>query len=398
MASVFFITNTFPVAAVIALTEGKQLRQVWTDCYSWAFPYYLVGAAVVAMFGFVNRTLSWQAWALIVPIVYAIYRSYYLYLERLENQRKRAEEEARHSAQVAQLLAQSMETNAALRRANEDLEQFAYAASHDLQEPLRMIAIYSQLLQRRHREAIGDDGKQLLDTITDGAQRINGLVADLLSYTRAAGPSNPTPGAVHPAQILREVEQALTERIVTLDAIITSDELLPVNVHRAHLVQLFQNLISNGLKYHSPEREPRIHISCGPAKGGMLEILVRDNGIGIDPAYHERIFGVFKRLHSRSVPGNGIGLAICKRIVQNYGGSIWVDSRLGEGSTFHVTLPAGASSAVEDLQARAESAATRKGTAPPKTGNRPPVRGTPPPTLQAVTQGAPRLNLVVPTT
>jgi signal transduction histidine kinase len=339
---VFFLTNTLPVAGVIALTENRQLREVWTHFYSWSFPYYLVGAAMVGMFGFVNRTLSWQAWVLILPIVYAIYRCYQLYLDRLENQRRQADDERRHREEVAELLTQSIAANAALRRANEDLEQFAYAASHDLQEPVRMIAIYSELLQRRHLAELSPECQQLLGTMTDGAHRINELIRDLLSYTKTANVDTAVPSTSDPVEVLRDVQQALMERITSLGAVITFENLAPLRVHRTHLLQLLQNLLSNSLKYHSPERQPRIHITSAQAADGMTELMVRDNGIGIDLAYHERIFGVFKRLHSRRVPGTGIGLAICKKIVQHYDGRIWVESGPGEGTTFHLTLPTGA--------------------------------------------------------
>jgi light-regulated signal transduction histidine kinase (bacteriophytochrome) len=296
---------------------------------------------MVGMFGFVNRTLSWQAWVLILPIVYAIYRCYQLYLDRLENQRRQAEDERRHREEVAELLTQSIAANAALRRANEDLEQFAYAASHDLQEPVRMISLYGELLQRRHQAELSPECKQLLGTINDGAHRINELIRDLLSYTKTANADNAAPSTSDPVEVLGDVRQALMERITSLDAVITFENLAPVRVHRTHLLQLLQNLLSNSLKYHSPERQLRIHITTAQAADGMTELMVRDNGIGIDLAYHERIFGVFKRLHSRRVPGTGIGLAICKKIVQHYDGRIWVESGPGEGSTFHLTLPTG---------------------------------------------------------
>ena len=343
LASVFFLINTFPVAAVIALTENKQLRKVWTEFYSWTFPYYLVGAALVGAFGFANSRLNWQAWILILPTVYVMYRSYHLYLDRLENQSRRAEEERRHAEQVAELLTQTMASNEALMRANADLEQFAYAASHDLQEPLRMIAIYSQLLERRHGGSLGSDGKELVDTILGGTRRINQLVADLLSYTRVGNTDVTNPTSIDPNQVMNEVEEALSVRVASLGAVITSDNLLPVKIHHTHMVQLLQNLISNGLKYHSPQRQPRIHVASRPAEPGLVEIVVQDNGIGIDPAYHERIFGVFKRLHNGAVPGTGIGLAICKKIVQYYGGTIWVVSKGENGSSFHFKLPAGES-------------------------------------------------------
>jgi len=259
----------------------------------------------------------------------------------LENHSRRAEEEKRHSEQVAELLTQTMAVNEALRRANKNLEQFAYAASHDLQEPLRMISIYSELLERRHLATLGTDGQELLNTIRDGAHRINDLVRDLLSYTRVDGVESAAPAAIGPEEVLDEVQRALSDRIASVDAAVTRGELLPVQVHRTHLIQLLQNLLSNGLKYRSPERKPVIHISSVAADVGMVEVLVRDNGIGIDPAHHERIFGVFKRLHSRKVPGTGIGLAICYKIVDYYGGKIWVESMPDAGSTFRLTLPAG---------------------------------------------------------
>ena len=341
LASAFFLTNTYVVATVIALTENKRLGRVWIEFYSWSFPYYLVGAALVGMFGFANRTLSWQAWILILPTVYAMYRSYHLYLDRLENQSRRAEEERRHAEQVAELLTQTMAANEALLRANADLEQFAYAASHDLQEPLRIISIYSQLLQRRHGQNLGSDGKELLDTLIQSANRITRLVADLLSYTKIENVEFTSPTTVDANEVLYEVRQALAESTASVDAVITSEHLAPVRVHRTHLVQLVQNLVSNALKYHSPDRRPDIHIRSVPAGERMVELQIQDNGIGIAPEYHERIFGVFKRLHAGNVSGTGIGLAICRKVVQYYGGAIWVESEAGIGSTFHITLPAG---------------------------------------------------------
>lgn len=340
LASVFFMVNTLPVAGVIALTENRRFAPTWAATYSWVFPYYLVGAGLVAIFGFANRSLNWQAWVLILPTVYAIYRSYYLYLDRLENESRRAEAERRHSEEVADLLTRTMSANEALKRANDDLQQFAYAASHDLQEPLRMILIYSELLRRRHNAKLDEDAQKLLGTISDGAQRINDLVKDLLSYTQVSSVKPLAPSVTDTAEVLAEVEQLLAVRIQSLEAVITSGPLHPVAVHRTHLVQVLQNLISNSLKYHSPERVPRIHVITEEAEGGMVQFSVSDNGIGIAPDYHERIFGVFKRLHSRDVPGTGIGLAICRKIVAYYDGIIWVESSGSHGSTFHFSLPA----------------------------------------------------------
>jgi PAS domain S-box-containing protein len=232
-----------------------------------------------------------------------------------------------------------MRSNAALLRANEDLEQFAYAASHDLQEPLRMISIYSELLERRHHHAMSADARRLLSTITEGAVRINELVKDLLSYTSAASLDAVAPPATDTNEVLEDVRKALQELIRDTNATVTSDVLPCVRVHRTHLVQVLQNLISNSLKYHTPGQSPHVHLTSVSGANGMAELLVQDNGIGIEPEYHDRIFGVFKRLHSRRVPGTGIGLAICKKIVNYYGGVIRVESAPGAGSTFRFTLP-----------------------------------------------------------
>jgi PAS domain S-box-containing protein len=232
-----------------------------------------------------------------------------------------------------------MRSNAALRRANEDLEQFAYAASHDLQEPLRMIAIFSELLERRHSNALSPDARHLLSTITEGAGRINELVKDLLSYTNAASLDAVTAPATDPNKVLDDVRKTLQDLIRSTNATVTSDKLPNLRVHRTHLVQILQNLVSNSLKYHTPGQPPLIHVTSVSSADGMAELLVQDNGIGIEPEYHDRIFGVFKRLHSRRVPGTGIGLAICKKIVNYYGGAIRVESAPGAGSTFRFTLP-----------------------------------------------------------
>lgn len=234
------------------------------------------------------------------------------------------------------------QSNAALTRANNDLEQFAYAASHDLQEPLRLIILYSQLLHRRHGGALSSDGQLLLQTIMDSARRINELVKDLLSYTNVASLDVIAPALTDPSSVLVEVEHSLQQRILEANATITRDKLPTIRVHRTHLFQLFQNLISNSVKYCRPGIAPRIHVASRELEDGMVELQVQDNGIGIAPEYHDRVFGVFKRLHAPSVPGTGIGLAICKKIVEHYGGKIWVESAPDAGSTFHFTVPAGA--------------------------------------------------------
>ncbi|HYI95177.1 MAG TPA: PAS domain S-box protein [Bryobacteraceae bacterium] len=232
------------------------------------------------------------------------------------------------------------QSHAALLRANNDLEQFAYAASHDLQEPLRLILLYSQLLRRRHNESLSVDAQQLLDTITESARRINVLVKDLLSYTNVASLDAVVPALLDPNSVLEDVRSTLQETIAQTQAVITADALPRIRIHRTHLFQLFQNLLSNSIKYHSPGQAPVVHVTGSPDDAsGTVEVVVRDNGSGIAPEYHERVFGVFKRLHASDIPGTGIGLAICKKIVEHYGGRIWVESTVGMGARFHLTLP-----------------------------------------------------------
>jgi PAS domain S-box-containing protein len=241
-------------------------------------------------------------------------------------ERRRAEEK----------LAEKMEE---LARSNADLEQFAYVASHDLQEPLRMVSSYTQLLMRRYGDRLDGDAREFTAYIVDGATRMKQLIEDLLAYSRVGTKGKefkPVP-----------VESALRRAIVNLRAAIeesgaavTYDTLPVVHGDDMQLAQLFQNLIGNALKFRSAS-VPRIHVSSIDKKE-QSEIVVADNGIGIEAQYFERIFMVFQRLHNKGeYPGTGIGLAICKKVVERHGGSIWVESKPGEGSAFHFTLPKG---------------------------------------------------------
>jgi PAS domain S-box-containing protein len=234
-------------------------------------------------------------------------------------------------------------SNAALSRANEDLSQFAFAAGHDLQEPLRMIASYSQLLLRRYRGHLDGEAETCIRFITEGTTRMGSLLADLLAYTRVTGKGKDGEPIEDTATVdLNRVLQAVLENcrtaIAETDAIVTSAPLPRVRGHETHFLQLLQNLISNALKYRG-DRPPRIHVDT-ERQNGWWRIAVMDNGIGIAPEYHKLIFGVFKRLHGRSIPGTGIGLAICQRVVERYDGQIWVESEPGNGATFFFTLPA----------------------------------------------------------
>jgi PAS domain S-box-containing protein len=226
-----------------------------------------------------------------------------------------------------------------LQRANDDLEQFAFSASHDLQEPLRSINIYSELLATRHGETLDEDAKRFLTHVRNGATRMELLVRDLLTYTQVTKIEQPGEIADANAALssaLDNLEGAISET----GAKISAAPLPSLPVHEMHLQQIFQNLIGNAIKYRSPERRPIVHVAAERQNGRWI-FAVSDNGIGIDPEYKENIFGLFKRLHgSDEYSGTGIGLAICRRIVDRYHGRIWVESEPGRGSTFRFSLPA----------------------------------------------------------
>lgn len=230
--------------------------------------------------------------------------------------------------------------NTSLRRANEDLEQFAFSASHDLQEPLRTVAIYSQMMKKEFGGVLGPRGDEYIRYTVEGALRMQQLVRDLLAYAHAslpdAAPAEPVSAKAALEQALANLRTAIVETKVS----ITFSELPSIPMRNAHVVQLFQNLISNAIKYRKPE-PLQIHISAEPHAGGRWLFRVQDNGIGIDPRYQQQVFGIFKRLHGpEEYPGTGMGLAICRRILEQHGGRIWVESKAGEGATFLFTIPA----------------------------------------------------------
>jgi PAS domain S-box-containing protein len=224
-----------------------------------------------------------------------------------------------------------------LRRANDDLQQFAYSASHDLQEPIRNVAVYSEIVATRYKQALDADGRVFLGFLQEGGHRLAKLVDDLLAYTRASR-ADIVETRVDAEAVLGRVLAGLSETIRENQAVITNDPLPQVYMGDAHLQQVFQNLISNALKYRT-EDPPRIHVSAVEQDSAWC-FSVKDNGIGIDPAYKEKIFGVFKRLHhDEKYSGTGIGLAICQRVVERYGGRIWVESEAGKGATLRFTIP-----------------------------------------------------------
>ncbi|MCC6587982.1 MAG: PAS domain S-box protein [Bryobacterales bacterium] len=225
-----------------------------------------------------------------------------------------------------------------LRQANADLEQFAYSASHDLQEPLRGLKIYSEILGTRYGSKLDGQAGEFLKHLRNSASRMEMLVRDLLAYTQAAQserPATPTPAG----EALAHAVANLTGAIVESGARITNDPLPEVRMHATELQQLFQNLVGNAVKYRRPDTPPVIHVTASRNSTGW-HFRVIDNGIGIDPQFKERIFGLFKRLHTNDeYSGTGIGLALCQRIVERHHGRIWVESELGKGSEFHFTLP-----------------------------------------------------------
>jgi light-regulated signal transduction histidine kinase (bacteriophytochrome) len=229
------------------------------------------------------------------------------------------------------------EAHEELKRSNSELEQFAYVASHDLQEPLRMVSSYTQLLERRYQDKLDADAREFMGYVVDGAARMKQLIEDLLAYSRVG-----TKGRdFKPVDLERPLARALANLKAAIDesgAAVSFDPLPTLPVDEGQLAQVLQNLIGNALKFRS-SAAPRIHVSS-LEKEREWEVAVRDNGIGIEPQYFERIFMVFQRLHNKGeYPGTGIGLAICKKVVERHGGRIWVDSTPGGGSTFRFTLP-----------------------------------------------------------
>jgi signal transduction histidine kinase len=227
-----------------------------------------------------------------------------------------------------------------LARSNKDLEQFAYVASHDLQEPLRQVRAFVDLLREQHGDKLGGKAGEYLQFVYDGAARMRELVQGLLAYSRAGSPEDGRQ-SVDCRQALDTAVANLQLSIGEAGARITHDDLPAVQAEPTQLAQLFQNLVGNALKFRRDGVAPEIHV--GACRDGNRWILsVKDNGIGIDPAHHEKVFLIFQRLHGREkYPGTGIGLAVCKKIVERHGGKIWIESKVGQGSTFYFTLEDG---------------------------------------------------------
>ncbi|RPI94676.1 MAG: PAS domain S-box protein [Chloroflexi bacterium] len=255
---------------------------------------------------------------------------------------KRAEAELKRHKENLEVLVKERtseleESSRDLARSNENLEQFAYVASHDLQEPLRVMSSYSQLLERRYKGRLDQDADEFIDFIVEAAARMQKLITDLLAYSRA-GHSTADMAGVDCNKIVRGLVDGMATTIESADGNVTFDRLPVITAHESSLTQLFQNLIGNALKFRG-EQPPCIHVSARQAEEEWV-FSVRDNGIGIEPQYSQRIFMIFQRLHPRDkYPGTGIGLSICKKIVDTLGGRIWVESEPGQGATFYFTAP-----------------------------------------------------------
>ena len=274
-------------------------------------------------------------------------------------ERERAEAQLRIANAELKAFNEELERRVALRtaelkRSNEELEQFAYVASHDLQEPLRMVTNYMQLLQQRYGDKLDKNAHEFMAFAMDGAMRMRQLIQDLLAYSRVGSRAKPFE-RIEAHEILDRTLMNLKVAIDESGAVITTDRLPVLDGDPVQLTQLFQNLISNGIKFRKPDQLPQIRISTKPAPRPKsaaaedpihqdrkwVEFSITDSGIGISPENFERIFVIFQRLHARDkYPGTGIGLSICKKIVERHGGRIWVESQPDVSTTFHFTLPA----------------------------------------------------------
>jgi light-regulated signal transduction histidine kinase (bacteriophytochrome) len=226
----------------------------------------------------------------------------------------------------------------ALRTTNAELQNFAYALTHDLQEPLRMVVNFTELLGREYGGKLGGEADRFISYSVEGALRIEALLKALLSYWEVAERSHEAFAPIDCGAVLAKALLNLQAAIAQSGATVTSDPLPTVEAEEVLLMQLFQNLISNSIKYRGKE-PPEIHVSAEKDAAGWL-FAVRDNGMGIEPQDCERVFGMFKRLHGSEIPGTGIGLALCKKVIDRQGGRIWVESEPGHGATFKFTIPA----------------------------------------------------------
>ncbi|GAA0378279.1 sensor histidine kinase [Microbispora corallina] len=327
---------------------SRRLRAGWDTIYTSV--WVLIGALVLAVAGctvIVRRAVTIPVARLTrqVRAVAAGDFDHELGVERpaelwelsghVDGMRRRIMAEWRAASEARRRLAEQAEE---LRRSNAELEQFAYVASHDLQEPLRKVASFTRLLDQRYGDRLDDRARQYMAFAVDGATRMQELIEDLLDLSRVGrtgGERVPTDSGVALRGALRNLDTLLTEA----GAEVTHDPMPMVVGNASLLTQVFQNLVGNAVKFRSQE-PPRVHVGVR-RDGEMWEFSCSDNGIGIDPKHAERIFLIFQRLHPRDVhPGTGIGLSLCRKIVEYHGGRIWLDTAAGPGATFRWTLPA----------------------------------------------------------
>jgi signal transduction histidine kinase len=283
-------------------------------------------------------------WTFFLGVIFTLFAFYLVYCTVQQETRDRKQAEASFKqlneqleAKVQERTSELKEANGNLLHSNRELEQFAYVASHDLQEPLRAVNSYAQLIVRKYQGNLDAKADKYLGYIMDGATRMQQLIDDLLSFSRVGTqgkPLEPTDNEAVLSQVLDNLQIAIAQS----HAVVTHDPLPTILGDEIQLIQLLQNLIGNAIKFRR-EEQPNVHVSAEHRENEWI-FSVRDNGIGMEPEYFDRIFMIFQRLHSRSeYPGTGIGLAVCKKIVERHGGRIWLESALGVGTTFYFTIP-----------------------------------------------------------
>jgi signal transduction histidine kinase len=280
---------------------------------------------------------------LLLLMAYRIISRYAADRNRAESEVRRANQQLEEKVEQLDRLNRELEhrvkeRTAGLERSNQDLQQFAFFASHDLQEPLRMVVSYLELLKKTCHGTLGVDAEKYMAFAAEGATRMQALIKDLLAYAQS-GAQAPVLTRTRLNDVVNQARYGLLISVRESGAEITTDPLPDLEVDPLKMSLVFQNLFSNAIKFRQPDRKPSIHIEARK-EAGEWQVSVHDRGIGFDPKYAEKIFGPFQRLHGKSqYPGTGIGLAICKRIIEGHGGRIWAEAHPGEGATFHFTLP-----------------------------------------------------------